>query len=447
MPLAASAEGTAPAAKAGEEAVSYHRQVRPLVQRNCVGCHQPAKTLGKLLMTSYEAFAKGGLTGEPWVPGKPAESLVVWYLRGTHEKQVMPQGGPALPADQIALIERWIAQGAKDDTPEAFKKTLVAKGPPKYRAPVPVNAMAFAPDGSALAVAGYREVLIHNPEGGEIVSRLVGLSERIETVVFSPDGKLLAVAGGSAGRFGELQIWDWREKKLLRSVIPSFDTIYGASFSPDGKRVSFGCADNSARVVETATGKQVLRIDHHQDWVFGTALSLDNKHIITAGRDRALKLCESDTGSFIDNITTITPGLLGGGLRGLVRRPDKDDYLTAGEDGIPKLYKMIRTSARQIGDDANLIRNFEKLDGRVEGLCFSADGKLCAACGPGGTKVYGTDDGKTVATLPAKTTLYAVALRPDGKAVAVAGLDGLVRTYSLPDGRPIKEFVPVPLEK
>src|SRR5262249_33140638 len=186
----------------------------------------------------------------------------------------------------------------------------------------------------------------------------------IETIVFSPDGQTLLVAGGSAGRFGELQFWNWKNRTLTRSVMPSYDTIYGASFSADGKRVSFGCAHNSAPLADAKTGKPLLRIDHHQDWVFGTALSLEGKYIITASRDRAVKLCESDTGSFIDNITTITPGVLGGGLRGLVRRPGKDEYLTAGEDGIPKLYKMLRTTARKIGDDDKLIRNYGKRGGR-----------------------------------------------------------------------------------
>lgn len=432
--------------RAADAPVSYHRQVRPILQQKCQGCHQPAKLQGELLLTSYEGFAKGGTKGLEWVPGKPEESRVIKHLKALDNHALMPKGDPALPADQVRLFEDWIRQGAKDDTPEQFKRTLVTDAPPTYMQPVVVTALAYSPDGSALAVAGYREVLLHKPDGSGIQGRLVGLSERIESIVFSPDGQVLLVAGGSAGRFGELQFWDWKKQKLLKSVMPSYDTIYGASFSADGKRVSFGCADNSARIIDAQTVKQLLRIDHHQDWVFGTALSLDGKYIVTAGRDRAVKLCESDTGSFIDNITTITPGLIGGGLRGLIRRPGKDEYLTAGEDGIPKLYKMLRTSARQIGDDANLLRSYEKLQGRVEALAFSADGTMCAAGGTNGiARIYQTDDAKVVASITVPGSVFAVGFQPDGKQLAVAGLDGNVRLFALPEGKLVKEFVPVPL--
>ena len=75
------------------------------------------------------------------------------------------EGEPPLPAEQIELFVKWIAQGAKDDTPEQFKKTLVVQGPPTYTGPVTITAIAHSPDGTALAVAGYREVLLHKPDG------------------------------------------------------------------------------------------------------------------------------------------------------------------------------------------------------------------------------------------------------------------------------------------
>jgi WD40 repeat protein len=428
--------------RAAEEPVSFHRQVRPILQQKCQGCHQPAKLKGKLLLTSFDGFAKGGTNGPSFVAGKPDDSRVMKHLRGVGEFSLMPEGEKPLPAEQIELFTRWIRQGAKDDTPEEFKRTLVTKEPPTYTQPMTVTALAYSPDGSVLAVSGYREVLLHKPDGSELLGRLVGLSERIESVVFSPDGSLLLIAGGSAGRFGELQFWNWKERQLLRSVLPSYDTVYGAAFSQDGKRVAFGCADNSARIIETATGKQVLRLDHHLDWVFGTAFTLDGKSIVTASRDRTVKLCETDTGAFIGNMTTLDPTQPSSSFRGLVRRPGVDQCLTGSEDGVPRLY----TAAVANGAGGNLIRTYEKLKGRVEALAFSADGKLFAAGGAGGAvRVYATDGGSLV-SLEVPGTVFALAFRPDGKEVAVAGLDGKVRLFDVPGGKLVKEFVPVPLQ-
>ena len=127
-----------------------------------------------------------------------------------------------------------------------------------------------------------------------------------------------------------------------------------------------------------------------------------------------------------------------------------NELLTAGSDGTPRLYKMHRETKRVIGDDANKIREFEKMPGRVYALSFSADGMLFAAGssndGTGEARVYQTNDGKKTATLEGqKGAVYAVKFRPDGKAVASAGFDGTVRLNDPATGKLIKEFVPVPL--
>ena len=68
--------------------------------------------------------------------------------------------GDPLTKDEVALIERWIKEGAKDDTPpEANSFKLSA--PPVYSALPVISAIAFSPDGKILAVSGYHEVVLH----------------------------------------------------------------------------------------------------------------------------------------------------------------------------------------------------------------------------------------------------------------------------------------------
>src|SRR5207249_11809673 len=133
-----------------------------------------------------------------------------------------------------------------DDTP-VVKDPIDAEHPPVYRNPPVISSLAYSPDGMTLAVSGYREVLLQKSDGSGLVGRLVGQSYRIETIAFSPDGKLLAAVGGRPAEFGEIQFWDPATKKRVQSVKSTYDTLYGASFAPDGKRLAFGCADNSAR--------------------------------------------------------------------------------------------------------------------------------------------------------------------------------------------------------
>ncbi len=90
--------GCVSAATAEEAKVSYYRDVRPILQEHCQGCHQPAKPLGGLVMTSYEAIKKGGESEEPaFVPGKPDESPLL--------AQITPQDGQRRRCPRIG--RRW----------------------------------------------------------------------------------------------------------------------------------------------------------------------------------------------------------------------------------------------------------------------------------------------------------------------------------------------------
>ena len=58
--------------------VSYDKQIRPIFQAHCQGCHQPAKAGGGYVMTAFDRLLKGGDSGEPAiVPGQPEESYLV----------------------------------------------------------------------------------------------------------------------------------------------------------------------------------------------------------------------------------------------------------------------------------------------------------------------------------------------------------------------------------
>jgi mono/diheme cytochrome c family protein len=97
-------------ARATEEKVSYYRHVRPILQRHCSGCHQPAKLGGNLQLISFELFQKGGDTGPSYLAGKPDESLIVKNISG--DKPTMPLNADPLSKKQIDTIRNWIAQGA-----------------------------------------------------------------------------------------------------------------------------------------------------------------------------------------------------------------------------------------------------------------------------------------------------------------------------------------------
>src|SRR5216110_2417499 len=58
--------------------VSYYREIRPLLQANCQGCHQPAKNKGGYVMTDFKRLLAGGDSeGAAIVPGTPEKSAIL----------------------------------------------------------------------------------------------------------------------------------------------------------------------------------------------------------------------------------------------------------------------------------------------------------------------------------------------------------------------------------
>ncbi|MCX8496772.1 MAG: PSD1 and planctomycete cytochrome C domain-containing protein [Akkermansiaceae bacterium] len=99
----------------GAEPVDFNHEIRPILTKHCTSCHGGVKEAGQISFIYREKAVAPGKSGKiPIVPGKPAESEVMHRLRSTDPDEVMPKPkhGPPLPQTEIALIERWISEGA-----------------------------------------------------------------------------------------------------------------------------------------------------------------------------------------------------------------------------------------------------------------------------------------------------------------------------------------------
>ncbi len=97
--------------------IQFNRDIRPILSDNCFACHGPDKNQRK---ANLRLDVQEGLFSEikgirPITPGKPQESEIYRRINSHDPDEAMPQSksGKTLSPHQIALIRRWIEQGAK----------------------------------------------------------------------------------------------------------------------------------------------------------------------------------------------------------------------------------------------------------------------------------------------------------------------------------------------
>jgi hypothetical protein len=446
--------------------VSFINDVAPILQKNCFACHDAKKKKGKLDMTIYESFRKGGSKDDPIVPGKARESLIMDLLTGKGAERMPPKDtGDPLKKEQIDIIAKWIDEGGKLDTGLDAKADLVRElrirwVPPlphvSYPFPTLINALAFTPDSKNIVVGGEKELTVWDVATGKLQRRIFTRAERALAMAYLPDGKLV-VAGSRHGQEGDVRIYNIdagtpkayggvpavdgvRDKTVfVNELIQVDDAIWALAISNDGKKIAAGGCDRMVRVFDVASGKIEHAVENHADWILGVAFTPDGKALVTASRDKTAKVWDlankesmltfPDHNNIVNDVTITSDGKFG---------------LSAGEDGSIRVW--------QATDQAKAIGKATKtLTGHTKAVCHltsHADAKnpLLASCSADMTvRLWNPVTGAAIKTLPGFTdVVYAVAISPDGSLVAGGAANGEVRVFKTSDGSPVIDFNATP---
>ena len=106
----------------------FEKEIAPVFERRCYDCHshKSGKAKGGLVLDSRSGWEAGGGSGSAIVPGKLDASLLIEAVRYENEDLQMPPKRK-LPADEIELLEKWVAMGAPDPRNSKAPKTDKAK--------------------------------------------------------------------------------------------------------------------------------------------------------------------------------------------------------------------------------------------------------------------------------------------------------------------------------
>jgi WD40 repeat protein len=385
---------------------TFNQDVLPVFQRECAGCHSSVAKMGSRDLDSYQTTMTDGAHGPIVVPGKSGESRLYLMLTGK-VAPAMPLSGKTLAAADIETVRRWIDAGAKPGQETATAKVSPIK--PKFPVKPEITALAYSPDGGAIALGSYREVRLT----GKSTEVLQGHAEKVRAVAFSRDGKLLAAAGGQPGRFGELKLWDMSTRRELRTIRGHSDCMYAVAFSPDGATVATSSYDKLIKLWDTASGRELRTLKDHIDAVYALAFTPDGKRLLSAAADRTVKIWDPATG---ERLYTLGEPL--DGLNTLAVHP-KGNLVAAG--GLDKTIRIW-----SLGEKSGTLTNsLIAHEDAILRLAFSPDGELLVSCSADRTiKVFKAADLTEVKALKQPDWPLALDISPDGKTLAAGRFDG-----------------------
>lgn len=137
---------------------TYAGVVAPILERTCTSCHGAQKQKGGLALHDKDAILAGGDTGPSIEPGNAKASLMIerMHLPLEDEDRMPPEGKPQPSAQEIAILEQWIAAGA----PFEGKVAGIDKPTDVVAEPV-IDHTAPVQPASTEAVAALRNNLVH----------------------------------------------------------------------------------------------------------------------------------------------------------------------------------------------------------------------------------------------------------------------------------------------
>ena len=92
--------------------VDFAKDVKPILDALCLACHGPTKQRSGLRLDRKDDALKGGDSGRAIVPNKTADSPLLQRVLSMEKSERMPPAGERLSAEQVAVLRRWIDQGA-----------------------------------------------------------------------------------------------------------------------------------------------------------------------------------------------------------------------------------------------------------------------------------------------------------------------------------------------
>ncbi|MCC6142974.1 MAG: hypothetical protein IT368_04105 [Candidatus Hydrogenedentes bacterium] len=409
--MQAAAPEMAPEAEmAAANLTNFADHVAPILQKHCARCHNQDTRKSGLSVALHAQILEGGSSGPVIVAGDPDGSRL-FRLISHQEEPYMPPSGTQIPAEEIEVIRKWIADGAPADAsakPVAAKteESAPAGDQPTFVAatfadtpPMPevqlaaatsvgaraqvARALDTSPRAPLLAVGSDKQILIYNIETFSLLGALPFPEGDVFTLTFSLNGELLLAGGGEEGYSGTCALYNVRTGERLGTFGEFWDTVLAADISPDHRMIAVGGPEKKVKVYSVETGEQLYEISDHNDWIYAVRFTPDGEVLATADRAGGLYLWQAANGRAVEQLRGHE-----GAIHALEYTYDSAYLASAGADGTVHIWDTWQYTK---------VRSFKAHGAPVLNLDISASNQILTTSADRTTKLWDLE-GKELAT-------------------------------------------------
>lgn len=230
----------------------------------------------------------------------------------------------------------------------------------------------------------------------------------IGDIAFNADGKRLATASSDH----TARIWDSESgHELIR--VEHDNHVNRVAFSPDSKRFATASLDHTARIWDSNSGKELVRFQHEDD-VQDIVFSANGKRLATASSDNTARMWDSESGQELFSIEH------GDDVIRVVFSPNSKLWATASADG------TARISDSESGQELARLQHNE----RVWDVTFSPDGHRLATASKDGTgRIWNSNTGEELAILQHRGAVLDIIFNIGGSRIATDDQGGIVHIW------------------
>ena len=259
------------------------------------------------------------------------------------------------------------------------------------------------------------------PHAQNLLATLTGHSNTVSSVSFSPDGQVLA--SGSVDE--TIKLWDVGSRREIATLKGHSGLVYSVSFSPDGQVLASGSDDHTIKLWDVGSRREIATLKGHRYDVYSVSFSPDGQVLASGGSAKTIKLW--DVGSRREIAT----------LRGHSNTVNSVSFSPDGQvlasGSFDKTIKLWDVGSR---------REIATLKGHsnwVRSVSFSPDGQVLASGSFDDTiKLWDVGSRREIATLKGHSSnVRSVSFSPDGQVLASGSLDNTIKLWDVGSRREI----------